>query len=217
MKKREGGAKQMLKPEVLTGRAREISESWSWTRPWRTAAGGCRMEATCGEGWAPGALPGAALPFVTLHREFLQTFQEETATQSWLFASEHGHFAPDVLSEHPNHLSPLQRLLVSGSVSCSFLNPAGGLFMIFQKENHILKCVHIRTLVSQKWCSFARGKGRVTERNAPLWVRLWAGNSHICGLCSCTLPCYVDDRINSTFHQETIVQRSKVTWPKSHS
>ena len=63
----------MLKPEVLTGRTREISGNWSWARPGWTAAGGCRMEATCGEGWAPGALPGAALRFVTLHREFLQT------------------------------------------------------------------------------------------------------------------------------------------------
>lgn len=72
----------MLKPEVLTGRAREISRSWSWTRPGRTAAGGCSMEARCAEGWAPGALPGAALRLVTLHREFLQTFQEETATHS---------------------------------------------------------------------------------------------------------------------------------------
>lgn len=80
--KKEGETKRMLKPEVLTGRARETSGSWSWTRPGRTAAGGCRMEAMCGEGWAPGALPGAALRFVTLHREFLQTFQEETATHS---------------------------------------------------------------------------------------------------------------------------------------
>lgn len=58
-------------------------------------------------------------------------FQEETATHSCLSESDHGPFAPDVLSERPNHLSPLQRLLVSGSVSCSFLNPAGGLFRIF--------------------------------------------------------------------------------------
>ena len=89
----------MLKPKVLTGRAREISGNWSWARPGWTAVGGCRMEATCGEGWAPGALLGAALWFVTLHREFLQTFQEETATHSCLSASDHEHFAPDEMSK----------------------------------------------------------------------------------------------------------------------
>lgn len=65
-------------------------------------------------------LPGHCLELPSGLSHFTENFYRlprETAIHSCLSESDHGPFAPDVLSERPNHLSPLQRLLVSGSVS----------------------------------------------------------------------------------------------------
>lgn len=50
--------------------------------------------------------------------------------------------------------------------------------------------------------SNSRGKGRDVKRNAPLWVRLCAGNCDIHDLFQYSLLCNVEDRINSTLAVE---------------